>query len=170
MKKMRLLLFEKCNRKCSGCCNNDWNLKTLSKVKLMSNEYERFDEILLTGGEPMLDHRLVINVAKCIRNLSKAKIYMYTAKVDDCEAILFVLCFIDGITLTLHNQSDVEHFLKLDELIYKYLHNKSGWSFRVNIFKGVFFTQDLFLDWKIKGNIEWIKNCPLPPDEVFVRL
>jgi hypothetical protein len=25
-------------------------------------------------------------------------------------------------------------------------------------------------DWKIKTGIEWIENCPLPPNETFMRL
>ena len=46
-------------------------------------------------------------------------------------------------------------------------------NLRLNVFKGIDLmnvdTQHTAL-WKIKTNIEWVKNCPLPKDEVFMRL
>lgn len=165
MKKLRLLLFEKCNRKCVGCCNEDWNLKNLEQERQFSD----YDEIFLTGGEPMLNPRMVIDIAILIRKVSKAKIYLYTAKVDKRFEILAVLNFIDGITLTLHEQNDVEDF----EWLNFWLEDaKLDKSFRLNIFKGVVLPYITYTTniWKVKKDIEWIKNCPLPKDEIFKRL
>jgi hypothetical protein len=46
-------------------------------------------------------------------------------------------------------------------------------SLRLHIFEGIDISKldDIDLkNWKIKKNIKWIKNCPLPQDEVFMRL
>ena len=42
-------------------------------------------------------------------------------------------------------------------------------SLRLKVFKGVDVSGiDLSL-WDVKDNIEWIKDCPLPEDEVLMR-
>ncbi len=163
--KLRLLLFEECNRNCKGCCNRDWNLKSLP----IETDFHGYSEILLTGGEPMLNPVLIINTVKSIRDQNTAaKIYLYTAKVDNWQALLSVLHYVDGITVTLHRQSDVPPFLYLDSLLYK--KNFIG-SFRVNIFRRVDANISIIKQhWKVKDNMEWVKNCPLPKDEVFKRL
>lgn len=162
MKKLRLLLTKECDKGCPGCCNKDWDLDNLQ----ICTSFKGYNEILLTGGEPMLDYKLVYQTIKKIRKEnSKAKIYMYTAKVDNLEESFNILNMIDGITVTLHEESDVPSFLKFEN--YNYQHNK---SLRLNIFKGVSLNGLEFKNWKIKDNIKWIRNCPLPKDEVFMRL
>ena len=164
MKKLRLVLFENCNRSCPGCCNKDWDLKHLSVVE----SYSEYDVVMLTGGEPMLNPELIIETAWKIREVSDAKIYVYTAKVDNVMAMLAVLNFVDGITVTLHEQSDVKPFLQFDYDLNCMCIDK---SLRLNIFKGINIKEeDLYADWIIKDNITWIKNCPLPKDEILMRL
>lgn len=162
MKKLRLLLFEECNRKCPGCCNNDWDLSSLER----ETDYAQYEEILLTGGEPMLNPALVVTIALNIRRVSKAKIYMYTAKVDKVGAVLGVLFYIDGLTLTLHTQRDVGDFVRLNNVLG---HGEIRKNFKLNVFKGVDIgTVDTSI-WNVKSEFEWIKNCPLPTGEVFKR-
>jgi len=48
MKKLRFLLWEDCNKQCSGCCNKQFDLDNLLKVS--STEFQSYDEIELTGG------------------------------------------------------------------------------------------------------------------------
>ena len=43
-------------------------------------------------------------------------------------------------------------------------------SFRLNVFKGVDISKLNTFGWKVKDEIEWIKNCSLPEDEVFMQL
>ena len=164
MKTLRLVLFEECNRRCEGCCNKDWDLGNLEVCR----SYKEYNEIVLTGGEPMLMPEFVKHVVKKIRQEnSEAKIYMYTAKVDTKE-IYDVLKIIDGITVTLHEQEDVEPFLSLDTELY-YRHHATK-SLRVNVFSNVKFDKNfIFMPWKIKDKIEWIKDCPLPENEVLMR-
>lgn len=166
--KLRLLLFEECNRNCEGCCNKDWNLKNLPGVGLFTG----YKEIILTGGEPMLRPQLIKSMVRLIRFDTNAPIYVYTAKVDDLHDALSVLNKLDGMTVTLHEQSDVKPFLLFNDAVLD-LNNQYGefWnkSLRLNVFKGIKFGADLSL-WDVKKEVEWIKNCPLPEDEVFMRL
>ena len=163
-KKLRLLLTQACNRKCPRCCNNDWDLNSLEK----ETDYSQYDLIMLTGGEPMLFPDLIEKVVKEIRETSTAKIYVYTAKVDNVTEVIRVLNLVDGLTVTLHEQKDVAHFKDLYYLleVLECFHKK---SLRLNIFKEVYFPLNVLPLWKVKDNIEWIRHCPLPTGEVFMK-
>jgi len=163
--KLRLLLFEDCNRQCKGCCNKEWDLKALP----VETDFTQYSKILLTGGEPMIDPFWIHVVIRTIRRHTKAPIYLYTAKVDELYSTLDVLREIDGMTVTLHDQEDVAPFLALNNHISHFLHTNPYKSLRLNIFKGIEIdTEPLFL-WRIRKNIVWTKDCPLPKGEVFKR-
>jgi len=157
--KLRLLLFEKCNRNCPGCCNKDWNLKDLPIVE----SYKKYDEILLTGGEPLLNPVLIGQTVQDIKNQNRnAKIFLYTAKVDELNDITYVMRWVDGVTITLHDQSDVKPFKEFNNFIQLLKSYPDLFSLRLNIFKGIDVSDvDLSL-WKVKKDKEWIKDCPLP--------
>ena len=164
--KLRLLLFRQCNRNCDGCCNKDFDLDALP----VENDFRRYKKVFLTGGEPMLKPRLVLKVINRIRNNSNAIIIMYTAKVDDLNSTVGVMRFLDGVTVTLHEQSDVIPFRNLERYI---RNNLPVWeitkSLRLNVFNNVSLGT-VSSAWKTKRNIKWIKNAPLPKGEVFKRL
>ena len=63
MNKLRLVMFEECNRSCEGCCNNDWDLNQLDVVA----DYYGYDLVMLTGGEPMLKPQLIVDTVEKIR-------------------------------------------------------------------------------------------------------
>lgn len=160
--KLRLLLFEECNRSCKGCCNKDWDLNALEKCKTFSG----YDEIMLTGGEPMLDLWKIIDTVSAVRRENKeAKIILYTAKTDKPLDLLAILHYIDGITITLHDQKDVPTFQRFNNMLAQ---NRPDISYRANIFKGI--KIENLPQWQTKRNIEWMKNCPLPEGEVFQKL
>jgi len=96
MRKLRLLLFSECNRSCEGCCNKDWDLKSLPIVK----SYEGYDEIMLTGDT-------IINIKK---QNNTAKIYLYTALTKKPMDIEIILSELDGIVITLHEPIDAFYF------------------------------------------------------------
>jgi MoaA/NifB/PqqE/SkfB family radical SAM enzyme len=168
-KDLRLLLFSDCNRRCKGCCNKDWDLDNLP----ICQSFQGYKTVMLTGGEPMLNPQLVKDTAGWIREENPdAKIIVYTAKSTPPEALIDVLSHVDGLTLTLHTQSDVRPFTALQERLY--LLRKKGAlankSLRLNVFKGIDIGKLYAEGWVIKTGIEWIKNCPLPENEVFMRL
>lgn len=161
MKKLRLLLFPNCNRSCPGCCNKDWDLKALPVIQ----DYHGWDLAMLTGGEPMLNPKLVIEVAA--RFPLETQTIVYTAKVDDPDDVFAVLAAVDGMTITLHEPSDVSSFWQFIDCCAEIGQFK---SMRLNVFEGIEGDFSRLDNWKVKTGIKWIKNCPLPADEVFLRL
>jgi MoaA/NifB/PqqE/SkfB family radical SAM enzyme len=170
-KKLRLLVTDKCNRACEGCCNNDWDIAGLP----VAEHYSGYSEILLTGGEPMMNPPKVLEVAHAIREEDhEVPIYMYTAKAVPAFNILGILLSINGITLTLHEQKDAEGFEYLNELLLTVPNRVLTMKqLRLNIFKGVEIYRGLhsfdMRHWVVKDGMEWEKDCPLPKDEVFMR-
>ena len=151
MKILRLLLFSSCNRTCAGCCNKQWDLDALPVV----DDFSGYGMVILTGGEPMLAPTLVATAALYIHTQTMAPIILYTARP---EGLPGVMPYLDGVTVTLHDQMDVPPFLELPKL---------NGSLRVNVFKGVDVPD--VPGWTMKRDMEWIENCPLPEDEVFLR-
>jgi hypothetical protein len=164
MNKLRLLVTERCSRNCPNCCNKNWDLSELP----VEDDFSQYDMIMLTGGEPMLDVKDLIDLIINIKYETDAPIYVYTAMVNDTKAAFRVLDWADGMTVTLHEQSDMEPFLIFNDVINaEGMNNK---SLRLNIFSGVDIDISGLALWEVKNNIEWIENCPLPKDEVFKRI
>jgi hypothetical protein len=161
MKKLRLLLLKECNRNCAGCCNKDWDLDGLP----VAQDYSAFDEIYLTGGEPLLRPSLILEAVRDIRRENEdAPIYVYSAHFDMAK-MATVWPIVDGFTMTIHEQVDVQDFIEMDNAI-KVSHGK---SLRLNIFAGIDMDGVDTSKWAVKDGIEWIENCPLPEDETFMR-
>lgn len=161
--KLRLLLLEECNRKCKGCCNKGYDLKALP----VCTSYEGYDEILLTGGEPLLNPTLIINTVKdIIAQNDTANIYVYTAKTKPAHSLCEILQWVDGLTLTLHTRKDLEPFIFFNDI----LCDTEAKSLRLNVFRGISLRGIDLSRWIIRKNIKWIKDCPIPQDEVFMRL
>lgn len=161
--KLRLLLTEKCNRRCRGCCNKNYDLKALP----ICNNFAEYEEIMLTGGEPMLNPPLIALAIHKIRKQSSAPIYLYTADCSDITILLNILGIIDGITLTLHTPKDVKPFKIYNALVSE--GSALSKSLRLNVFKGVSLKGIDLSKWKVKKDKVWIKNCPIPKDEIFMR-
>ena len=152
--KVRLLLWEECDRACEGCCNKDWDLGALPVYDRNSHH----DVVMLTGGEPMLHREKLIAIAKELKPRVNCLV-LYTACTVGLEDIADLF---DGLTVTLHEQKDAEQFKKFDRNLLFF-----DGSLRLNVFAGVEF--EASPRWVVKKDIEWIKECPLPSDEVFVR-
>lgn len=162
--KLRLLVTRKCNRNCKWCNNQHWNLAGLPQETVFSG----YNEIMLTGGEPMLIPEVVISIAKKIRIESNAKIYLYTAKIDKWESILAVLHYIDGMSITPHTIKDVTDFKVLNSIL---IGSSIEKSLKLNLFSDYGFDLsgiDLSM-WRIKHK-SWIKTKHLPENEVFKRI
>lgn len=178
-KKLRLLVTEECNRNCEGCCNKDFDISNLPV--LTPNDFDEmidYDMIMITGGEPMLYPKVVRSVARLAKAVNPdIKVILYTAKVNDLKDMEWIIDSLDGITLTIYDSKDISALKVFDVYLdVRNLNNLSSindLSLRLNIFKDVEeypFDFSLYRDWKIKDNIEWIKDCPLPDGEVFKKL
>lgn len=166
MNKLRLIVTSKCNRTCEGCCNKDYDLESLPIVE----SYEGYEIIMLSGGEPMLYPEKLEALIKEIREQnSTAKIYLYTALVDNVAASLTILELVDGLTLTLHDERDINPFYEFSFCIT--LNSVNTKTLRLNVFSGITTGYNNYHNkWIIKDNMEWIKNCPLPDGEVLMQL
>jgi hypothetical protein len=167
--KLRLLITEECNRNCKLCCNKNWDLQALP----VCSDYTGYREIILTGGEPLLRPDLVRRVVAEIREQTDAPIYLYTAKIDDVRTVIDILSIIDGITVTLHDETDFVPFKRLNDYLerYSYLHYLPGKSLRLKSFEVLSQAWiDSLIYWDYRGCFQWIENCPLPQGEVFMRL
>lgn len=171
MHKLRLVLFPECYRSCEGCCNDSQDLEGLP---IVNSVYDDYDEIMLTGGDPMMKPLLVMSVIQQIRVETDNPIFMYTAKSKPIMPFLMVLSQIDGITLTLHERPDILAFVRLNKEMEQYpeLCNK---SLRVNVISHVW--DDLmavmrggqkFDHWTLV-NKEWMDECPVPENELLAR-
>ena len=171
--KLRLLLWPDCGKSCPGCCNKDWDLKTLP----IATNLIFYREIILTGGEPMLYPDLLQRVIGEIQATTHSpKIYLYTANTKEYDKLINIMSGINGVTVTLHDDEDVDDFIKLIKEMKKISEINPFWldgkSLRLHIFKEVqidILTEFDLKNWVIKRDIEWIKNCPLPQDEIFMR-
>jgi len=129
---------------------------------------DQFSEIILTGGEPMVAVPLIYKTIEDIRGVTDdTPIYLYTANLKEPYIAILILGMIEGMTVTLHDQVDVKYFRRFTALLEEYKDTK---SLRLNIFKGVDITSVDTTGWVIKDDIVWLDPCPVPEDEVFMRL
>jgi hypothetical protein len=167
--KARVIVTYDCNRKCVGCCNKNWKYEPPRIV----TSFTRFSEVILTGGEPLLFPEELLSLVDQVRgDNSKAKVYVYTAATESLNSIAWVLHWVDGICLTLHKEEDVKKFDQfMKETSFPFWESDAppNKSLRLNIFKGIGFPVDTS-KWIVKKDIEWLKDCPLPKDEILYKL
>ena len=168
---LRLILFGRCNRNCEGCCNKDFDIDKLP----VPESFDGYKQVILTGGEPMLKPILINMIVKDIkREAPETKIILYTAKVDDYVIVEYLLNYLNGITVTLHEQDDVHDLIKLSSYLKEFGTDLNDKTLRLNIFEGIELplenVDEIEKMWQIKKDIKWIKNCPLPSNEVLMRL
>jgi MoaA/NifB/PqqE/SkfB family radical SAM enzyme len=161
--KLRILIFKECHKHCEGCCNEDWDLSTLPGT----DDFKNYEELLITGGEPMLKPKKVKELISDIRKQNKkGKIFLYTAMPQHKE-LPKILKSINGITITIHEQEDVIDF-------YEFVRNAGidlikSKSMRLNIFENCEVDKKYLEGFVVKENMVWIKDCPLPAREIFVK-
>lgn len=173
-RKLRLLVTTECPNKCPMCCNNSWDFSKLPVVKHFD-----YDEIMITGGEPLLFEGKLSNLIISIKGIhpilypgeQAPKIYVYTSR---CSMYgLFNIWLADGFVLTPHNKQDVEFFIQFNDfLLNSKIKEDRQKSYRLNLFKDIkeMLPEDINLSlWKVK-DMEWIKDCPVPEGEDFRRL
>ena len=154
----RVIVTYQCNRNCPGCCNSKlFNVQKISNI----SELKDYEEVVLTGGEPML---FADSLLKLIKNLKRQnrgqKIFLYTAclEIDDYKKILNEL---DGITVTLHAEATDEDIRNL-----KYMsENLYGESLDMRLFvdERVYSKYDLsnicMKTWDVVRKLQWKDKC-----------
>lgn len=135
-KKLRLLVTTKCPNKCPMCCNNSWDFSSLPVVNRWN-----YEEIMITGGEPLIHTNKVAELIRSIRVISEVytdipKVYVYTS-IAAWNRVRTILAYADGIVLTPHSLIDVERFVELNSMMQEVKETKSdfikGKSLRLNL-------------------------------------
>ena len=54
-KTARVIITSKCDRKCPGCCNSKLDYTSLAKVIGGITALKDYEEVVITGGEPMIN-------------------------------------------------------------------------------------------------------------------
>ncbi len=156
----RLIVTYRCNRSCPGCCNeHDNSVRKIAYVK----ELLKYDEIVITGGEPMVIKRDVIKLILLLRSRGfTGKIYMYTAFFEDDTYSDILFERLDGITFTLHTEAsgdDIESFERLSDIVT----TKSRLNRRLFIDSRIWYKletlQRRFPVWNEVRKLEWKDEC-----------
>ncbi len=176
--KARVILTRKCNRKCPDCPNNAVDFDSIKKTNL-SNLLE-YDELILTGGEPMLRGDKTLETVRQLRLHYKKPIYLYTAHFNVKNRKYFeeILELIDGITFTLHYNATAEEVIQLLELSdiidnYGYWRGTGDFYSRLNIAENL--CTDRFIGalkdfWDKVSELIYMEDCPVPEGEELVYL
>lgn len=175
-KKLRLLVTKECHNNCPKCCNKLYDLDSIPVIDRFD-----YDEVCITGGEPMLDLPKVVKIAEMFKTAAtilgkEVKVYLYTARITNGQLNLMMMCrVIDGICVTPHSEEDIIYFKVLNTLMLETLNLVPSYyenlSLRLNLFADVkeqLHGEDLSL-WKIK-DMEWLDDCPVPEGEDFRRV
>ena len=135
MRIARLIITWDCNRNCSYCCNTYTRVMKQQRAVQDLSELLPYDVICITGGEPMLYPRRVVNIAKALRLQNQnVKLFVYTAEpfagavgLTRPFGLQEVLSVVDGMHLSLHGEAtqydvsairEVQSFV-LDHDLYK---------------------------------------------------
>lgn len=171
-KKLRLLVTTRCPNKCPMCCNNQFDFSKLPVVDRWN-----YDEIMITGGEPLLFVNPLIETLLSLESVfdmmgTEPKIYIYTA--DCTRNVAKVLPYVDGIVLTPHKELDIHHFITLNHYLraHKDDYDVKDASLRLKLFSDMkeLLPKDTDLSlWEVR-DVEWIENCPVPEGEDFRRI
>lgn len=178
--KGRVIVTKKCNRKCKGCCNDYLGL--VDKVDFDS--LFQYDEIIITGGEPMMISERVVEMIHRLKFSGyQGKIWLYTAssrRLNRYWAVEMLIDEVDGITYTLHYSSkedklkrDLTDLRRLDQYLADHAWSREGKSDRLYIDSRIYnqeYVDSLKYKWAVVKPLEWKDNgdCPLPEGEELV--
>jgi hypothetical protein len=169
--KARIMVTTKCNRKCEGCCNG---LEAFSNIECLNdiNSLLSYEEIMITGGEPMLIAQSVFLFLMELRRHFQynGKIYIYSALFNERLTQTFsqIMAMADGLHYTLHYEATDQEVIEL-KLLTRLLPKLGDRSFRLSIDNRLYQRYDFsnidLSAWSVIRKLQWQDNCQLPPGE-----
>ena len=166
--KARVIITESCHRNCPNCANTQ--SRTIAAIKNLYSieELDRFDEVIITGGEPMLVPDEVAALIQEIRKQkSTRKIFLYSAAIFDMQEFTDIVDIVDGLHYTIHSPAsnkDIQDFQLVQSILAEFRGQEK--SFRLYIQEGV--QQNILLNTSVWSRIElkpWQEDCPIPEGE-----
>jgi MoaA/NifB/PqqE/SkfB family radical SAM enzyme len=169
--KARVMVTKKCNRNCKGCCNEQEGFLDIEKVSSVT-DLLKYEEIIITGGEPMLIAEKVLHFVESLReeHCYSGKIYLYTALYNTYLHRFYdnLFRYIDGLHFSIHAEAGDQEIIELKE--FSGLLPKSGrLSLRLIIDRRLYGRYDFsnidFSKWSVVRKLKWQKVCRLPENE-----
>jgi len=163
----RLIVTEACPRSCSYCCNKQpAGITTAKRCRLGEFSAKGFDEIVITGGEPMLFPERV----KKIIDHCNLPTYLYTAFYNESCWDMMRQGYFAGLSYTLHEKfSETDHsrfqWLQADLVMFLKMYS-NNFSARLKIHPSI--PNDVIVNkalWKRVDRRPFVDNCPLPENE-----
>lgn len=171
----RLIITFDCNRRCPHCCNKYKSMQRLMRPVDSLKELASYDQVLITGGEPMLNPPRTLGFAKALKQQRPDRpVFLYTALYD--PRIADLLSTLDGVHYTLHApvaSKDMVGFENFQDLILRrgardWVSHRPASSYRLYIDSSVSWTIALIPPaWRRVEVKPWIleKDLVLPPGE-----
>jgi len=169
MKIARVMVTTDCNRDCDLCCNK--NLPVKPRVVEELAELRDYDQVLLTGGEPMLYPRQLLDIVEKLKCWEPDhKVYVYSALASEWMGV--VASKADGVHFTLHHpltEMDLLRFYWFQDLLsFPWYQGK---SFRLYIEPRIEEEVKIIPSrWSRVEMKPWLAECPLPENEELLIL
>ena len=117
-KTARVIVTYRCDRKCENCCNE--HIRNAPEVQF--EDLLEYDEIVITGGEPMLIAMRVFGlVHRLLDRKFRGRIWLYTATFNaNSWEHKMLIRYVDGITYTFHadyTNRDISRLKDLTEFL-----------------------------------------------------
>ena len=130
----RLIMFLDCPRACQGCANTYPAIREAMQPISSLDALEPYEEILLTGGEPMYRPATTLDfLARIRRRFPDKRVYLYVSMIHQ-RALEAALPHLHGLQFTLHvdaGPKEVEDLYFLQLMLV--LHGREGASYRLKI-------------------------------------
>lgn len=170
-KTARVIVTFGCNRKCPGCCNSQ-----LPEYRTVHSDEElmKYQEIVITGGEPMLVPGKVLEFINRMWDKGyRGKMYLYTSLWNGKGISKEILKELDGFTFTLHAECTDADIIALKNLSNSGILQNRDFRSRLIIDKRVYDRYDLsninFSRWDVIRKLEWKEKCsPAPNEDLLV--
>jgi hypothetical protein len=175
-RKARVILTEKCGRKCHYCVNHMKWVKELMKP-ITAEGLVEFPKVIITGGEPMLVPDDLEHLCwKLKSNNPKVKIYLYTALYRHQLSNLLNYDLVDGVHYTLHTgttMDDVRLFYRFQQFLRSMGQQIREKSFRLYINNEVMYPVEVYPPLWARVEVKpFLKEseCQLPEGEELFYL
>ncbi|TCL39978.1 4Fe-4S single cluster protein [Anaerospora hongkongensis] len=180
--KARVLVTLDCPRSCEGCCNDNLTLNNIAALSSI-DQLLQYDEVIISGGEPMLIPEKVIEFCQTLRGMNySGLIYMYSALYNHTLREVYVellrrstggfKALLNGLHFTVHNEAGDKEINELKQLS-KFLQIFSDRQLRLAIDGRLYERYDFsnidFSAWDVVRKLQWKDDCPLPiGEELFL--
>lgn len=171
-RKARVIWTKACQRNCSYCSNTFpeiiAQMQPLTDLTTLADR----DEIMITGGEPLLNPpKLIAFLIKVREACPTSKIYLYTAYARGTTPMQLqaIMELTDGIHYTLHADASPDDIIGF-QYFQSYANVRKSKSFRLSLDPKLPTPLEIIpAVWKEIRIKEWFSadNCPVPLDETL---